>query len=182
MLRLTRRRLAVPAAIIAGVFATSACSAEVGAAAVVDGKRIEVATVQDALVDLEDIADGLTQTDVLSMLVIAPIWVDIGSDYGVGFTDQEVEETLEILTEQAGVESHDFSPGAVEVLRSDMILSALTNSPSRDEVIAEVQERIDRAEIESNPRFGTFTSQSGLQPVTPDWLVDSPANPLDIFG
>lgn len=182
MFRLTRRRLATSAALIAGVLATSACGSEIGAAATVNGDRVEVSTVQDALADLEDIADGLTQTDVLSMLVVAPFWVEIGSEYGVGFTDQEVEETLGLLAEQAGAETRDYSAGAVEVLRSDMILGTLTNGEHRDAVVTEFQDRVTNADIESNPRYGTFTLESGLQPTTPDWLVDSPANPADIFG
>src|SRR5690625_2686261 len=91
MFRVTRRRLAAISLLAAGALLTSACSSEVGAAAVVDGKRIEVSTVHDALADLEDITEGLTQTDVLGLLILEPMWRDVGAERGVGFTDQEVQ-------------------------------------------------------------------------------------------
>lgn len=176
MFRVTRRRMAA-AALIAGAMLTSACAPEVGAAAVVDGKRIDVATVQDATSDLELIADGLTQTDVLGMLIIAPLWSQIGSEHGVGFTDQEVQTTLDAFVEQLEAEPQEFSQGAIDVLRSDLILTALLNGPDRDDIIADIQQRIAETDIEANPRFGNFTTEGGLQPTTPVWLVDSPANP-----
>lgn len=175
MFRVTRRRAA--ALLIAGTLLTSACAPEVGAAAVVDGKRIEVSTVQDALADLDDVAEGLTQTDVVGMLIVAPLWTEIGADHGVGFTNQEVQNTLNAFLEQMQIEQRDFSQGAIDVLRSDLIVNALLNGPDRDSAIEAIETRLAEADIESNPRYGEFTEQGRVNPTTFDWLVDAPVNP-----
>lgn len=177
MFRVTRRRLAAISLFVAGALMTTACAGEVGAAAVVDGKRIEVSTVQDALQDLDEITDGLTQTDILGLLIVEPIWVGLGAERGVGFTDQEVETMLGSVVAEAGLENREFSQGAIDVLRTDLVISSLLNGPDGQEVVSEIQERVEAADIESNPRFGEFTADRGLNPVARTWIVDSPPNP-----
>ena|SRR5690625_276378 len=177
MFRITRRRMAAVSLLAAGALFTSACSGEVGSAAVVNGQRIEVSTVHEALEDLDDITQGLTQVDILGLLIIEPIWRKIGAERGIGFTDQEVQGMLDSVRVDSGLEPQPVRQGAIDVLRTDLIISQLLNGPQRDEVVADVQERVAAADIESNPRFGEFTAEQGLVPTTPTWIVDSPPNP-----
>ncbi len=177
MFRVTRRRMAAISLLAAGALVTSACSSEVGAAAVVNGNRIEVSTVHEALADLEDITEGLTQTDVLGLLILEPMWRSVGSERGVGFTDQEVQTMLDSVLAESGEDPQQFSQGSIDVLRADLISSTLLNDPEQQDAVEDIQMRIEEADVDTNPRFGEFSPEQGLTPVTPNWLVDSPPNP-----
>src|SRR5690625_7518952 len=78
---------------------------------------------------------------------------------------------------EAGLENREFSQGAIDVLRTDLVISSLLNRPDGQEVVAEIQERVEAAHIESIPRFGEFTADRGLNPVAPARIVDSPPHP-----
>lgn len=177
MFRVTKRRMTAVSLFAAGALLTGACSADVGAAAVVDGQRIEVATVQDAMIDLASISQGLTQADLLGVLVLEPAWTAVGAEFGVGFTDQEVIAYLDEIVAQSGLEPMEFSPGAIDLLRTELINQTLGNSPVAQEAYAKVSERLQNSEIETNPRFGDFSLENGLVPSVPSWIVDSPVNP-----
>lgn len=172
----TRRRLAAVSLFVAGAFLTTACSSEVGAAAVVDGHRIEVSTVQDAMMDLEPITQGLTQTDLVGLFILEPAWRSVGAEYGVGFTDQQVREYLDEVLVNAELEPREFSQGTIDLLRIDLIQATVLNGPDAQEAVTKVQEHIANSDVVANPRFGNFSTETGLTPVVPEWIVDSPVN------
>src|SRR5690625_1328307 len=177
MFRVTRRRLAAISLLAAGALVTSACSSEVGAAAVVNGNRIEVSTVHEALADLEDITEGLTQTDVLGLLILEPMWRSVGSERGGGTTGQEAQIMIDSVLPDSGEDRQQFSQGSIDVRRADRICSTRLNDPEQQDAVEDIQMRIDEADVDTNPRFGEFSPEQGPTPVPPNWLVDSPPNP-----
>jgi|GEM_PF-3761884 len=179
MFRVTRRRVAAVSLFAAGAVFTSACTGEVGAAAVVDGERIETSTVQEAVDDLAPLSPGFSQSDALTSLIDGPAWIETASDLGMGLSDQEVHEQLEGFAAEAGVEKTEFSDGALDVMRVSLVAGQLLNGPDAERATIEVTELLEDRDIKINPRFGERDPQGGVVPTTPDWLIDSPANPSD---
>lgn len=192
------RRFTVGAAVLVGVLALSGCGVDAGAAAVVDGRRISVAEVQQATEQVNRIvsADGrFTQRVSLSYLIVEPYLVAEAAEAGVGVTqDQAVRIFSQFRYKDPRTGSTTPSDAAVALVRAVLAVNVLQGSTLTDgatplpaaqgeaamqQVVADLQ----AADITVNPRYGSFEPVFDLQaqrifPITPsqeDWLV--PAAP-----
>ena len=165
--------------VIAGL---SGCSGQAGAAAVVNGKPISVAELQAATTDLSPYLQNVTQSSVLMVLVVAPIFDRAAAKAGVGVSKQLAVDLLaQVATAGAKaktgpVRTGAFSDAAVEVARFTLVQTNLKALPDAAAVSADVAKQLGALDATINPRYGTadFTTGAITAPSYP-WLVRAPA-------
>jgi hypothetical protein len=180
------RREAVAVALAA--LALAGCSAESGAAAVVDGTAIPVADVHTAAAELgRHLPEPPSPSSVLAVLVAEPTVVRVAGEHGVVASDQQVQELLDQISqprEQGQGDSEaapsdepatEFSEPSAAVARFSILEDGLQALPDAQQVQAELIAELDALDVEVNPRFGTldFTT-GGIAPVQHPWLVPAP--------
>ncbi|RYV49330.1 hypothetical protein [Pengzhenrongella frigida] len=177
-----RRGAPVLLALGALVVGLSGCSGQPGAAAVVDGETISVAELQDATTDLTPYLENVTQSNVLMVLVAAPVFDRAASAAGVGVSTQEAEALLDQAAqaaEEAGTapaRTTGFSAAAIEVARFTLLQQNIQGLPDGAEVTAQVSEELASLDAEINPRYGEADLATGsITPATYPWLVAAPA-------
>jgi hypothetical protein len=164
-----RRALAVTMLLVAG--ATAACSAQAGAAAVVEGEPIPVEDVQGAVDQLGPYLDGATPASVLLVLVAEPTVGRIAAENGVAVSEQQAQKLLTDLSSDAP-DAPDFSAASVAVARFSLLQQALNQLPDADAVQQEVLTRLEDLDVDVNPRYGELDlSRGGIAPVEHPWLV-----------
>jgi hypothetical protein len=150
---------------------TAACSAQAGAAAVVEGEPIAVEDVQRAAEQLAPYLDGATPASVLLVLVAEPTVQRIAAENGVAVSDQEAEQLLtELASDTPG--APEFGPASVAVARFSLLQQGLSQLPDGAAVQEDVLARLQDLDVEVNPRYGDLDfSRGGLAPVEHPWLV-----------
>jgi hypothetical protein len=153
----TRRLIAVAAATAALVL--TGCG-RADTAAVIDG---QVITESGVLAASEQIAEYATQPlpprDIVNRLIILPPVLDVLGERGVTISDAAARSAV------AGIA--DPSPYLLDIARLDLAIGQMTPE-DQQEVIARIQE----ADVEVNPRYGTFNAeQAAVVPTDPDWLA-----------
>lgn len=178
------RRLAGLALAVAAALTASGCGTmQAGAAAVVGGRRISVAELQQATTDIESAINAqaatngakqtVSQAKVLWLLVLEPYVVKAAGDAGVGVSDDEARAQF--------VEAKVAKPSqaAVDVIRASTALQQLEAGRKTQELEV-VAEQLHKTKIEVNPRYGKFDLEQGaVVPTSPDWLAQpsGPAGP-----
>lgn len=172
----TSSAIAAPRSALAGIAAATAlavlvtgCSAsQVGAAAVVDGRRITVQQVSDAVAGIQrgnpelSQSGGLDRT-VLFFLVLSPWLLKAAEDNKVGVSEAEARALLPKTTSP--------DENAVRVLRTFLALQKLQQA-GKTEALTQVQKDVTAARPELNPRYGTFDlKQMAIVDSPPNWLV-----------
>lgn len=171
-----RRRTAALALLVLGAGATAACSAESGAAAVVDGRAIGVEEVQTASAELSPYVEGVTPSGVVLYLVAQPTVEAVAAENGVSVSTQEAERLLADLASGAGA-APDFGPASVEVARFSLLQRGIGELPDAQGVQSEILERLEALDVDVNPRYGELDlSQGGIVPVERPWLVPDAAS------
>ena len=180
--RLGRVRPGAVAAALA-VLALAGCSAESGAAAVVDGRVIPVADVHTATAELRPYLDEPSPASILAVLVAEPTMARVAGEHGVAVSPQQVRDLLaqassapaaEGLRAAAPPPEGGFSDPSVTVARFTLLQNGLRGLPDAQGVQADLLAELDRLDVDVNPRFGEidFTT-GGLAPVEHPWLVPS---------
>ncbi len=181
--RRTRGRVLVATAVLAGGALLAGCSAHPGAAAVVDGRTIGVDELATASEQLSPIFQGAATQDLLGVLITEPYVTAVAADRGVGVSDQQARDLLRTVTEQAlGEEAAadaEFGAGALAVARYSLAATALQDLPDAQAAAQEFQERVAEADVEVNPRFGTFEGGVVAAPTLPAWVVGADAQPTE---
>jgi hypothetical protein len=166
-----RRRTLGLAVLLLGAGATAACSAQAGAAAVVEGDPIPVEDVQSAADQLAPYLDGASPASVLLVLVAEPTVQRIAAENGVAVSDQEAEQLLTDLASDAP-DAPEFSPASVAVARFSLLQQALSQLPDAEAVQEDVLARLEDLDVDVNPRYGELDfSRGGIAPVEHPWLV-----------
>lgn len=192
--RITIRRFAVAATIVAAVLTASGCSGagiDAGAAAVVGDRRISVADVQTATQEFNmfpGLQQQVSQREILSYLVVGPLYEQTAASRGAGVSD---DDAAKYLVDNKWVNSltgsKQPSPATVAFVRSGLSRSNLLprqdgSGPPVDEAIKTLQDistQLKSTDIRINPRYGTLTKTFDPQgqgifdivPSTPKWLV-----------
>jgi hypothetical protein len=170
-----RRRAVGCAVLLLGAVATSACSSEGGAAAVVDGRTIPIADLQSATEELGPYLDGATPASILLVLVAEPTVEAVAAENGVAVSQQQAEAQLAALTSDAP-DTADFGPAAVTVAHFSLLQQQLNQLPDATAVQDDVLSRLQDLDIDVNPRYGELDfSRGGIAPVQHPWLVPEPS-------
>lgn len=164
------------AAVVVTVLAVAGCSAQSGAAAVVEGRTIPIDEVHRATEELAPYLQDASPSSVLMLLVAEPVFDRVARENGVGVSEQEARDVLEQVA--AGAEGEDagptpeFGPGAVTVARFTLLQQRLQERPDGAELLERVTTELEGLDVEVNPRFGRFDlAGGGITPVQHDWLV-----------
>ncbi|QCB94425.1 hypothetical protein [Cellulomonas shaoxiangyii] len=173
------------ALLVAGLLA--ACSGHPGAAAVVDGEAIRTDELRSALDDLAPVYPGVTAQGVLTILVTEPFLAEVAAARGLGVSDEQARAFLvQQAAQQLGEEEAaalDFGEEALVVGRYSVAADAVQGSPDGQAAAEEYRELLTEADIDVNPRFGTFQDAGVAPPATPEWVVPAggraPATPGD---
>ncbi|WP_225755374.1 hypothetical protein [Actinotalea sp. Marseille-Q4924] len=171
----TRRRAArTVAALAVGAALLTGCAQTPGTAAVVDGRTITEATLQEATAELGTlIPQGIPTQQVLINLIAAPFLLDAAAAAGAGVSEAEAVQLAEQLAAQAGLaETPELGDGSLTVLRSTLAQQKLTQSPDAAEVFASFEEELTNADVELSPRYGSFdlTAPGGIVAPERPWI------------
>lgn len=178
MIRSPRRLGAVAAPALAAILALtlSSCdAAQPGAAATVGDRRITVAQVQHAYQDIVPIVgadQGITQSQILNLLILEPYLVDAAAGLGRGVSTQDAR--LDISS-AGSVKVADLSNAGIDVWRANLANTALQSSRTNAQIQAsyeQIGQKLKSAGVHISPRYGAgidYTDFSIL-PEKPNWL------------
>ncbi|MBT0770533.1 hypothetical protein KIH74_16435 [Kineosporia sp. J2-2] len=179
----TRRRVGALVAGTSAVLAVtlSGCGAsQAGAAAVIGDRRIPVSSVQDGYTDIMPLVGenaGVTQAQILNLLILEPYLTKAASDLGVGVSEQDAR--LDISS-AGSVDAAGLTDAAVEVWRANLANSALQTDRTSEQITSTytgIEAELKADGVHINPRYGngidytTFT----ITQSSPNWLKSESA-------
>jgi hypothetical protein len=169
-------RRAVSGALALAALAVGGCSAQSGAAAVVDGRPISIADLHAATDQLAPFLQDATPAGVLVVLIAEPTFQRVATEHGAGVSTQQAQALLDDLAAQGEGEAPEFSDSALAVARFTLLQQGLQQLPDGQDVIAQVSEELAELDVDVNPRFGQVDfAAGGITPVVHPWLVPDAA-------
>ncbi|MEU0133506.1 SurA N-terminal domain-containing protein [Streptomyces sp. NPDC006296] len=191
MHRRRRTALALTAATLLAAPLLTACGSEAhpGAAAVVGGERIDVATLQAEAADVRTAQQGAERSDELvsksgqlnrvklSGLIFGRVLDRASKDAGVSVSRKEIQQIRSVAAEQSGgeegvrtlmLEQRWVAPGQIEAsLRQEVQLQKLARalgadlqSPTGVQAVGQALTGASKAlHIDVNPRYGSWDDQ-----------------------
>lgn len=164
----------IAATALAAALVLGGCTAQTGAAAVVDGDPISTATLDRTTRELNELFT-VDSRGVLTMLIISPAYLDAAAEHGVAKSRDEARSYLDEVQAADPASEVDvaaFSDATLDIVRFDMAVRELSQLPTAQEIGAQVQERIGGLDVDVNPRFGDFSAEaSTISPASHEWLV-----------
>jgi len=172
--RSSARRRNVPVLLVVGALVAASlagCSSLSGVAAVVDGREISIADLQQATVEVTPYATNATPAGVLMVLVSAGPYEAAAEKAGVAVS---ATMALDMLTEQAeskspGATIH-FGAGAIEVARFSLIRQNLDKLSDGPAITAATDAEVKKLDVTINPRYGSF-GDGTISPAAYPWIV-----------
>ncbi len=161
------------AALLAGL-ALGGCSAQPGAAAVVDGERISENQLARAVADFSAVTgqqvDGAT---MLGTLVVAPVLIDVAAEHGVAASDDQAAELLDRQAEATGlpVPEEGYGEGVLQVAKMTIVNQGLSAAPDASAAMEEISTRIAEADVEVSPRYGEFDPSGQIVATPLPWIA-----------
>ncbi len=176
-----RRRTVAATAGIAVLVATllAGCTGRPGAAAIVDGRAISVADVQQATTELAPYFQSVDQNTVLMLLIGAPTIESIASGAGLAVSDQQAIDLLDSAATSAGVKTPPtFGAPAIAVIKFSLAQKAIEGAANSAALVKKVNDQLLALHPEVSPRYGTADlSQGKITPISYDWIVKPAAAP-----
>lgn len=154
------RRGALPMAAALVAAALSGCgSASPGAAAVVGDRQIDVGSLQQAHRDLQvlPVQGEVTQSQVLSLLVISDVVLEEASSRGVAVSASDARNQVRALLETD--DDQPIGPEAARALQTLLAVQRIGGELPQDQAVEAqeaVVERLQAMDVEVNPRYGRF--------------------------
>lgn len=174
----TRHRLG--AIIGAGVVAASlaACGGGTpGAAVVVDGRSISEHDVQTAYEQVGPLFNGqLAVGQLAALLGQEPAFTEVGQEFGIAFTDQQLTDLYTSTADQLGLDSDvDLTDSSLAMLRLSAVSTGLNQlSPQQvQQAGSELDQKLADLDVRVSPRYAV-DEDSGL-PGSYPWLVQTDA-------
>ncbi|GIG36626.1 hypothetical protein [Cellulomonas pakistanensis] len=144
-----------------------------GAAAVVDGRSIPTADVQDATRELADVLQGVSSSAILGVLVQEPTVRALTEEAGVAVGEDTAADALAEQAEVVGAAGQEFSPASVTVMRYLLEIEALQGASDAEVLLATLQEDLGALDLTVNPRFGTADEVGTVGATSYPWLVSA---------
>lgn len=177
----TRKRFGAIIGALAVAGSLAACSGGTpGAAAVVDGREISESEVQTAYQQVGPMLnEQITVATMTSLLVQEPSYTAVGEEFGIAFTDQQLQELYSQTADQLGMDADtELNPSALAILRLSAVGGAI-NQLSQQQVTtasASLSEKLAAADISMSPRYGTVDEFGAYAPTTYPWIVQTTAD------
>lgn len=167
------RKSAIAVALVAAL-TLGGCTAQTGAAAVVDGSPISSATLDRTTRELNELFT-VESRRVLMMLIVSPAYLDAAAANGVAKSREEARSHLaELVTNdpESDVDPASFSDATLDIVRFDMALAELSQLADAQQIGEQIQATVEGLDVEVNPRFGEFSAaENAINPVSHEWLV-----------
>lgn len=154
--------------------ALAGCSANPGAAAVVDGERISEAFLAEAVRDFETVTGQQTSAaQMISTLAVLPPILEVAEEAGIAASTAQGTLLLDAQIEQTGgtPPAGGYGGGVIQVAQMTLINQQLQGSPDAMAISQLINERLAEVDIELNPRYGELTPEGQLVPPSYPWLV-----------
>lgn len=179
----TRLSRGIAAAALLTALALGGCSANPGAAAVVNGERITEAELSRAVSDFAAVTGQQVEPGaMLGTLVVAPVLLEVGSEHGVAASEDEAVALLDQQAEAAGLTAPEdgYGSGVIDVAQMTLVNQRLASAPAGAEAAQAISERISEADVEISPRYGEFDPSGQIAPQSLPWIATAttPATPL----
>lgn len=179
----TRLSRGIAAAALLTALALGGCSANPGAAAVVDGQRITEAELQQAVSDFAAVTgQQVDPVAMLGTLVVAPVLIEVGAEHGLAASEDEAIALLDRQAEAAGLTAPEdgYGSGVISVAQMTLVNQSLAAAPEGAAAAQEITERISSADVEVSPRYGEFDPSGQIVPQALPWIAETtpPATPL----
>ena len=164
-----RVKLAVVATMAAGAMALSGCGSsklihDGYVAARFDGTTVTNEQVQDALIDVRKVNADFDSQSAAVFLALNPKLTALAGKYGVATSDAQAKAAFPATVKNP-------STSAVSVVQSSMDFQALRSSEQGQPALANL---INTADVQLNPRYGTWQKGVGPTSVAPNWISASP--------
>lgn len=174
--RMPRVAAVVPALAVAAALLTGCGGpAQSGSAAVVGDRRISEADLQTATRELQQVVgpdNQLTQSQVLSWMVLAPFTLDVAAKNGIGVSADDAVSQLQGRVTDPADPTLLAARSAIALSRLSRGLDQTASQKAYQDVLAQVK----GVKVTVNPRYGSFdTEKFSIEAVTPDWLVKTAA-------
>ena len=170
------RKPAIVATALAAALALGGCTAQSGAAAIVDGQPIATTTLDRTTRELNQLF-AIDSRGVLSLFIVAPISLDEARGLGIGKSHDEARAFLagHAAANEVDLDVDAISPATLDIVASDSALAQMGQLVDAGPVIARINERLAALDVDVNPRFGEFNG-STVAPTTPEWIVSAPTS------
>ena len=157
--------------LLGGVLA--GCSVYPGDAAVVSGRHISQDYLEATSRDLAPLLTDPSPSSVLSVLVVAPSFIDAAAEQGVASSPAEALALLEESAVAAGIDPvPEFGEGAIEIALFSLAMQNLQGLDDGTDVVAQIQTLTSELDVTINPRYGVMDPATGqISPTAPDWIV-----------
>lgn len=144
-------------------------------AAEVNGRAIDIDTVGVVNDELREAGLNVTPATSLTLMISERATASARADIPVASDPQLVG----MAEQQLGLTDLDYSDETKKIVDFYAFVIASQNALASPEEVAEVSSAIQNADVEVNPRFGTWEGQSGqLMPGQSDYLITPKASPL----
>lgn len=161
------------AAAVAGL-TLAGCGANPGAAAVVDGHRITEGHLAGAVADFAAVTGQPVDTGaMLGTLIVSPIILGVGAEYGVAASDEEAAALLDqqVLVSGTAITDEPYGDGVLDVARIAIVNQGLMASPAGVDAQQQIAERIAAADVEISPRYGDYAEAGAVVPSQFPWIA-----------
>lgn len=173
------------AAAVAGL-TLAGCSANPGAAAIVDGHRITEGHLATAVTDFAAVTGQPVDTGaMLGTLIVSPIILDVAAEYGIAASDEEASALLDqqVVVSGTAITDEPYGAGVLDVARIAIVNQGLMATPAGIEAQQQIAERIASADVEVSPRYGSFDPAGAVVPSEFPWIADGSGVVLgDLIG
>jgi hypothetical protein len=148
------------------------CSIRPGAAAVVDGRVIPQSELARAHEELGALLGDPSAAQVLTVLIIEPLFVKAAEENGVGASVDDARKLLASAAEQNKLtDVPDYGDGAIAVARFSLANSALQNLSNSSDVLTALNDQIAKEDVSVNPMYGTWDGAGeGVKAVAFPWI------------
>lgn len=165
------RKKALAASIALAATLVTGCSPQAGVAATVNGDTVTTAEVDQAMELGPFFAEQPAPANLVASLIQAPVIIDAAGDAGIGVSEGDAAAFLDSIEADAIKVEGEYPEAVVELVRANIITQELQMSPDAQNIIEEVNRVMESADIELNPRYGSWDlSRGGLQQDVPDWI------------
>lgn len=172
------RAAAVAVAVLAVVGMTAGCSERPGVAAVVDGHEITQAELDSAAAQIGLLTEQpngapVDASIVLGFIAEAGPTTAVAEKHGVPVSDDDIRKVVDGVIKDASLdlEADALTPETLDAVRFLIARQGLANLRD-DSVAAELSAAYAAADIDVNPRFGTWNARTGVvdKAGSADWI------------
>lgn len=165
-----KAKIAAGVLLLAGL--TAGCTAQPGVAATVNGEKVTIAEVDDGMALGDFFAQPPTPGSVVASIIQARAVNEAAQTAGLGVSAAQAADFLDSIGAQSIQDDGEYSPTVLELARMNIVsMNLQTAGEAGADVVEAVNEYMTSADIEFNPRYGTWDlARGGVVQDLPEWV------------